>query len=775
MKNNRRTLAHRLTPNLIATAVMLALSQGALAASGQFTFVTGEVRVVTADNRTVPATRGMEVNPGDLIITGTDGMAQLAMVDSARLSLRSQSQMRIDAYAKTRDGNESAVLSLLRGTMRTFTGLLSPTARQKYTMRTPVATVGIRGSGNLLYHCAAPCSALEPGGTAQPDTSVNHTIEGGHTVQSLGLDIAPLITGPGQTAKVTAGKPPEFIPTPPAILEAARVMSGKSGGDPGSPPEDSRSFGVPDPNAGGAAPQSPTLIGNNGLGFSLTDATGNIVGADPLGLRDIVLAGGFTLSSQASPGGVTLDAVNGALQAFTAYAGLQNGANASISGGTVAQGGVVTVAGTNIVLGRYAGANVSVLGTSTGSPGGVHFAYASAAFPAYLSEVLTGTATYTLAAATSPTDQTGATGNLGSATVNVNFSNRTLNAALAVTLGGGSWNLTANNVPISLNAFYASTSDRLVIVNGTGQSSTTTSSLFGSLEGSFVGAGLPGIILGYAFGDLTGTQARTISGVGALVGPAQNVAAPWRVGLVSDAGGVLSGSPYLRNLLVFNRDGEVNQNSTTGAISGFSAPTRSTSGTFIPYAAHGIGTAITVDSGFDATTGLSWGRWAGGTATVTGGQAIALGNGSMHYVFAGPQSGPVALPLTGTATYDVVGATRPTNGSTVGTFNSATLNANFTARTVDLGVNFTNGGQTWTANAVNVPIYRDLTFGAYAGPALPGVPSPAQLNIGCTPNCGQGATGAVDGFFTGRNGRGAGMMYNVGGNSGAVAFSRRGG
>jgi len=47
--------------------------------------------------------------------------------------------------------------------------------------------------------------------------------------------------------------------------------------------------------------------------------------------------------------------------------------------------------------------------------------------------------------------------------------------------------------------------------------------------------------------------------------------------------------------------------------------------------------------------------------------------------------------------------------------------------------------------------------------------------ITCTPNCGSGATGSFDGFFTGRTGQRAGLMYNLGGNQGAVAFGRRGG
>ncbi len=74
-----------------------------------------------------------------------------------------------------------------------------------------------------------------------------------------------------------------------------------------------------------------------------------------------------------------------------------------------------------------------------------------------------------------------------------------------------------------------------------------------------------------------------------------------------------------------------------------------------------------------------------------------------------------------------------------------------------------------------MPIYRDAYFSAYSGAPIAGVPNPSPLNISCSPNCGAGATGSVDGFFAGPNGNRAGMIYNLGGNQGAVAFGRRGG
>ena len=105
----------------------------------------------------------------------------------------------------------------------------------------------------------------------------------------------------------------------------------------------------------------------------------------------------------------------------------------------------------------------------------------------------------------------------------------------------------------------------------------------------------------------------------------------------------------------------------------------------------------------------------------------------------------------------------------------ATLNANFTNRTADATVNIAIAGHTWNGSATGMAIYRDQFFSAYSGTPIPGLANPAPLVVSCTPNCGQGASGSFDGFFTGRSGGRAGLMYNLGGNQGAVAFGRRGG
>ena len=70
---------------------------------------------------------------------------------------------------------------------------------------------------------------------------------------------------------------------------------------------------------------------------------------------------------------------------------------------------------------------------------------------------------------------------------------------------------------------------------------------------------------------------------------------------------------------------------------------------------------------------------------------------------------------------------------------------------------------------------RIVRFDGTISEPIAGVPNPAPLSIGCTPSCGVGARGSFDGFFAGRSGQRAGLIYNLGGNSGAIAFGRPGG
>jgi hypothetical protein len=784
--------------NRLLVAALAATPMMACAASGEFTFVVGDVSLTKPNGQRVTPARGTPVDAGDRIATGTNGMAQLTMVDNARLSLRPSTQFQIEAYPDKRDSADGAVLSLFKGTLRTFTGLLASTNRDKFVMKTRVATVGIRGSGNILYACEGQeCDeSVATGAQALAGVTVNHTIEGSHAVANVLAEARPgvpaqqggvstLISGPGQTVLVAGNQPPRYIPTPQFISDAAISMTAAKPAAPAASSAaggDTRNFSPSDVPALPVSQRTNTpLVGNNGLGFvNDIDARGNL-GFDPNRLQDIVIVAGSPFLGQATTN--QLDDTNGEFRGYTAYAGSQSGIQPAITGGTARDGHAEFINGASISMGRYENAGLGIFGpgSATTLPGSIHWIVAPSGFPTYLSDVLTGSTSYTLVSATAPTNQNNTVGTLGSATLFINFTNRSMGIDARVTMPaagsnpGGSWTLsTPTAVPFAFNTFFASTADNLLISNGTASSSSSTN-LTGSVEGSFVGAGLGAAILGYGISDRTSGNSANwnfVSGVAAFRGERLDESTPYREGRVSDPNNTLVN--FIRSYSTTNRPAEVVSDST-GRVTAFSAPYQG----FGPHADYAIGTAQVVQSGAagDDESGLVWGRWSGGTATVSrNGQSfnIPLGSASLHYIFAATQSGPVQLPLTGTAAYDVIGSTSPTNSNgQVGTLGSAALNANFTNRTVDANVNISIANQAWAAGATGMPIYREQYFSAYTGNPIPGIPNPTPLQMTCSPNCGQGASGSIDGFFTGRTGGRAGMMYNLGGNQGAIAFGRR--
>src|SRR4029453_15872499 len=100
-------------------------------------------------------------------------------------------------------------------------------------------------------------------------------------------------------------------------------------------------------------------------------------------------------------------------------------------------------------------------------------------------------------------------------------------------------------------------------------------------------------------------------------------------------------SQFVQSFATTNRPAEVTSDAQ-GRVTAFSAPSASLGS----HANYALGTAQVVDSGVDPETGMVWGRWGGGTATVTRGtqtQQLVLKGRSLHYIFAGTQSGPVPL------------------------------------------------------------------------------------------------------------------------------------
>jgi len=199
--------------NFVFCLILSMLSVGeSFAAAGKFNFVLGDVRVVNASGER-KVSRGSEIDAHETIVSGKDGIAQLRLLDGAFIAVRPNTELRIDKFQYTgkADDSSSAILSLVKGTFRAFTGAIASFNKDKFKMKTPTATIGIRGSGNVLNF------------SPNDHVTINYTIEGSHTITAVDPSgvMRTLVSMPGQTVQVNPTGLMKFIPTPAFILNAA--------------------------------------------------------------------------------------------------------------------------------------------------------------------------------------------------------------------------------------------------------------------------------------------------------------------------------------------------------------------------------------------------------------------------------------------------------------------------------------------------------------------------------------------------------------------------
>jgi len=168
-----------------------------------------------------------KVFEGDTINVGDKSRLQLRFVDNQLVVLKANTVFRIDEYKfkDKNDKNKSAVVSLLKGGMRGVTGLIGKSSRDKYKVKTPVATMGVRGTHYILQLCSGQCGPGIQG-------LVGTVLEGGIELVNDG---GTRQFGTDQFFNVPSNdEPPKTITNPPPVLVArAQTVAGDGDGGTG--------------------------------------------------------------------------------------------------------------------------------------------------------------------------------------------------------------------------------------------------------------------------------------------------------------------------------------------------------------------------------------------------------------------------------------------------------------------------------------------------------------------------------------------------------------
>jgi hypothetical protein len=204
--------------SLLFAAACLFAAAGASAQqarpAGQFLSATGDVRIVARDGAQRQAARAAEFYEGESIVTGPGALGQLRMSDGALMSVRPNTEMKLDRYSFTgqNDTDPSFLLSVVKGGFRTITGLIGKIKRDSYKVATPSATLGIRGTDFELVHVQQPLATPQaPAGT------YNRVYEGVTSFQNIAG--SSLLVSRDQTAfAALPGTTPPVLVAPPAAV-----------------------------------------------------------------------------------------------------------------------------------------------------------------------------------------------------------------------------------------------------------------------------------------------------------------------------------------------------------------------------------------------------------------------------------------------------------------------------------------------------------------------------------------------------------------------------
>lgn len=124
---------------------------------GQIGLLEGTVSVTKLSGKRVFVAEGSILDVGDVVVTGSNSKAMLAFTDGGKIALRPNTVFQIAdyVYAKEQPAEDGAFFQLLKGGLRTVTGLIGKRGnRDAYRLGNSTATIGIRGTEYIARVCA---------------------------------------------------------------------------------------------------------------------------------------------------------------------------------------------------------------------------------------------------------------------------------------------------------------------------------------------------------------------------------------------------------------------------------------------------------------------------------------------------------------------------------------------------------------------------------------------------------------------------------------------
>lgn len=138
------------------------LSTAAVASveNGLVLMIKGVVTATSQEKINRTLVKGAKVFEGDIITTAPKSFSVIRMMDQTKLTLRPDTTIAIGNFNLEED-KEAACINLIKGGLRTVTGLIGKRKPEAFQLDTPVASIGIRGTDFIIRICEGELCQLD--------------------------------------------------------------------------------------------------------------------------------------------------------------------------------------------------------------------------------------------------------------------------------------------------------------------------------------------------------------------------------------------------------------------------------------------------------------------------------------------------------------------------------------------------------------------------------------------------------------------------------------
>ena len=218
--------------------------------AGTVTQLSGPMMAKKADGKVKILALKSEVESGDTLVTEKNTYALVKFIDNSEITLKPGTTFVVEQFAYHADqpDGDRASFSLLKGGLRSLSGLLGKRNKEKFALKTPVATIGIRGTYFIVQYVPpfAPAPPSAPALAAPPAATTSAPLPAakppGAPAPGLYVQVTDgliVLTNPTGQQPVPAGQfgyvpslvaPPVIVPPNPATQFAPPPVFNSSTG-----------------------------------------------------------------------------------------------------------------------------------------------------------------------------------------------------------------------------------------------------------------------------------------------------------------------------------------------------------------------------------------------------------------------------------------------------------------------------------------------------------------------------------------------------------------